>query len=334
MQVGANLQGVSMEQIAPVVQSTVARWEKRGRIFAADGRYPWMMSHAQVPLVEDVSSDSLRIYFGTRDQMNRTVTSYCEVSADDPSKVLYVHDRPILELGELGCFDDSGVMPSWIVNHNGLKYFYYIGWNVGTTVPYRNSIGLAVSTDGGTTFTRAFKGPVLDRTRDEPHFCATPCVLVEEGLWRMWYLSCVRWEWYDGRAEPYYHIKYAESKDGVTWDKRGIVAIDFKTAEEGGLVRPCVIRRHEGYRMWYSFRDGRDFRISKQHSYRIGYAESVNGLDWMRKDEEVGIGVSETGWDSEMIAYPFVHQASNGRTYLFYNGNGFGRSGFGYAVAL
>jgi hypothetical protein len=294
------------------IDATVTKWEKRGLIFTADGRYPWMISHAQVPLVDEVSSDILRIYFGTRDGLNRTVTSYVEVAAADPSKLSYMHDKPILELGKLGCFDDSGVMPSWIVNHQGVKYLYYIGWNVGTTVPYRNSIGLAISTDGGKTFRRMFTGPVLDRTRDEPHFCATPCVLVEEGLWRMWYLSCVRWEWYDGKAEPYYHIKYAESQDGITWGKRGIVAVDFKTTEEGGLVRPCVIRGKDGYRMWYSYRDGKDFRI---------------------KDNAVGIDVSDSGWDSEMTAYPYVHMGSNGKTYLFYNGNGFGRSGLGYAVA-
>jgi hypothetical protein len=321
-----------MEHVMTRATVMVSKWEKRGLIFTADGRYPWMISHTQVPLAQEMPSGRLRIYFGTRDHLNRTVTSYLEVDATDPSKLLYVHDRPILELGELGCFDDSGVMPSWIVNHQGLKYFYYIGWNVGVTVPYRNSIGLAVSTDGGNTFTRMFKGPVLDRTRDEPHFCATPCVLTEGDLWRMWYLSCVRWEMHDGLAEPYYHIKYAESKDGVIWHKRGLVAIDFKTPQEGGLVRPCVIREDQLYKMWYSYRDGKEFRTKKEHSYRIGYAESRDGLIWERQDERSGIDVSGTGWDSDMLAYPYVHQRSNGRKYLFYNGNGFGKAGLGFAI--
>ncbi|MGQ0810512.1 MAG: hypothetical protein ACT4OO_04725 [Nitrospiraceae bacterium] len=308
------------------------KWEKQGLIFTADGRYPWMISHAQVPLVDEAAPDILRIYFGTRDQMNRTVTTYIEVQAENPSRVVYVHNRPVLDLGELGCFDDSGVMPSWILDHNGIKYFYYIGWNVGTTVPYRNSIGVAISTDGGRSFTRLHKGPILDRTNTEPHFCATPCVLVEGELWRMWYLSCVRWEFYGGRAEPYYHIKYAESNDGLSWKKRGLVAIDFKSPEEGGIVRPCVIRENGIYKMWYSYRYGRDFRIIKRHSYRIGYAESYDGLSWKRKDESVGIDVSESGWDSEMIAYPYVYCKDSDCKYLFYNGNGFGKSGLGYAV--
>jgi hypothetical protein len=292
-----------------------------------------MRSHAQLPLADPVSGDVLRIYFGTRDECNRTVTTYCEVAADDPRKVLYVHDRPVLDLGEPGCFDDSGAMPAWIVNHRGLKYLFYTGWNVATTVPYRKAIGLAVSRDGGQTFSRLFKGPILDRTSDEPYCSATPCVLLESTGWRMWYLSCVRWEVHEGRADPYYHIKYAESPDGVHWKRTGKVALDFKKPEEGGLGRPCVLQDARGlYTMWYSYRGGTGFRTDRRHSYRIGYAESNDGMAWTRMDDLAGIGLSSSGWDSEMVAYPYVITTRAGSTSLFYNGNGFGRSGFGYAV--
>src|SRR5438552_3980645 len=145
-------------------------WEKKGLIFAPHNNYHWMVSHAQVPLVDRVDENTLRIYFGTRDGQNRTVTTFIEVEADNPSRVSYVHDRPVLGLGKLGCFDDSGAMPSWIVDRDSDKYLYYTGWNTSTTVPYRNSIGLAISRDGGLTFDRAFNGPILDRTYFEPHF--------------------------------------------------------------------------------------------------------------------------------------------------------------------
>ena len=307
------------------------KWEKKDLIFVPDGKYEWMRSHAQVPLVEKVTDEVLRIYFGTRDRFNRTVTAYIEVEANNPRNVLYVHDEPVLGLGKLGCFDDSGAMPSWIVNYQELKYLYYIGWNAGTTVPYRNCIGLAVSRDHGRSFSRMYDGPVLDRTCSEPHFSATPCVIIENGIWRMWYLSCVRWEIYKGKAEPWYHIKYAESHDGITWNRQGIVAIDFKSCDEGGIVRPSIIQENGRYKMWYSYRGGRDFRTNKEHTYRIGYAESEDGIEWTRKDGMAGIDASESGWDSEMLAYPYV-LVDGPRKYLFYNGNGFGRSGFGYAV--
>jgi hypothetical protein len=306
-------------------------WRKRGLIFTTDHHQAWMVSHSQVPVVTAPGEDRLRIYFGTRDLQNRTTTTFIEVESENPSNVVYVHDRPVLALGKCGCFDDSGAMPSWVVDHEGRQYLYYIGWNVGVTVPYRNSIGLAMSEDGGLTFHRVFDGPIMDRIPHEPHLCATPCILIEDGVWRMWYLSGVEWQIHDGRPEPYYHIKYAESQDGVSWRREGRVCIDFKTPDEGGIARPSVLKDGGVYRMWYSHRSGRDYRTNRSGSYRIGYAESSDGLDWTRKDDEVGIDVSPTGWDSEMIAYPFVIDA-HGRRHMFYNGNGFGRSGVGYAV--
>lgn len=306
------------------------KWIKKGLIFRADNNYRWMISHSQVPIVFGVKGGKLRIYFGTRDAQNRTTVTFIEVDADKPDDVLYIHDRQVLGLGKLGCFDDSGAMPSWIVNRGSEIWLYYIGWNIGTTVPYRNSTGLAISTDGGLTFERAFEGPVLDRTHLEPYFVANPCILIEDGIWRMWYLSTVRWALYERKPEPYYHIKYAESKDGIVWKREGRVCIDFKSPKEGGISRPCVIKDGRLYRMWYSYRGGTDYRAQGNRSYRIGYAESGDGFIWKRKDESAGIDVSDDGWDSEMIEYPYVYDHF-GTRYLFYNGNGFGRSGFGYA---
>jgi hypothetical protein len=308
------------------------RWIKQGLIFAPDGRYEWMTSHAQLPVVDRIDGERLRIYFGTRDSHNRARPTFLEVSAADPCQVLYIHDQPVLSLGELGCFDDSGVIPAWIVNHAGLKYLYYIGVNVGATVPYRNSIGLAVSSDGGLTFRREHTGPVADRIAAEPHLCASACVLVENRTWKMWYTSGLKWELFDGKPEPFYNIRYAESEDGVNWQRPGRVSIDLASPEEGGISRPCVVPDSDLYRMWFSCRGANGYRANKAHSYRIGYAESRNGITWTRKDELAGIDVAEQGWDAEMVAYAHVYKW-RGRMHMIYNGNGFGRSGFGYAIA-
>jgi hypothetical protein len=292
-----------------------------------------MKSHAQLPVVDAVSPDVLRIYFGTRDERRRTVTTYCEVARTNPLQVLYVHDRPVLGLGERGCFDDSGAMPAWLVSHRGVKYLFYTGWTVATTVPYRKAIGVAMSEDGGRTFARVSNGPILDRTYEEPYCAATPCVLLESGVWRMWYLSCVGWKVHGPRLDPSYHIKYADSLDGVHWNRPGTVALDCQRAGGEALGRPCVNRAADGrYTMWYSYRGEAEFRTNRRTSYRIGYAESDDGLTWSRWDECAGIDLSAEGWDSEMIAYPFLLSTEDGIRYLFYNGNGFGKSGFGYAV--
>ena len=304
-------------------------------MFAPDGRYPWSLTHAQVPIAHDNGDGTLRVFFGTRDAMNRTRTSFIDVDIDDPRRIRYVHDRPVMELGALGCFDDSGVMPSWMVERGGALYLYYIGWNVGQTVPYRNAIGLAVSHDGGRSFERCFDGPIMDRTAREPHFVACPTVLVEGDLWRMWYLGCTGWVMEKGKAEPLYHLRYAESDDGITWRRDGIIAIDYRDEEEGGLVRPSIVAETTGgaplYRMWFSRRAARGYREDPSKSYRLGYAESRDGISWERMDGRAGLDVSPEGWDSAMLCYPYVYR-HGGRLNLLYNGNGFGASGVGWAV--
>jgi len=289
-----------------------------------------MSHHACVPIADKVDDEVLRIYFGPRDKQGRTTTAFIEVEADDPSNVLYVHDRPVLSLGKLGTFDDSGAMPSCIVNHEGKKYLYYIGWNRGVTVPYRNSVGLAISDDGGLTFDRVFEGPIVDRTRTEPYFCASPYVIFDDGVWRLWYASSTGWTVVDGKPEPLYQIKYAESQDGVDWVRDNITCIEYKFDGEAN-ARPCVIKEDGRYRMWYCYRGSIHYRTNKDQSYRLGYAESADGVRWTRKDEEVGIERSEDGWDSEMMEYPYVY-GHKGRKHMLYNGNGFGESGFGHAM--
>jgi len=306
-------------------------WEKRGLIYSVDKSIVWAQTHAQVPTVDEASEGVLRIYYSTRDKQNRCRISFIDVEADDPSKILYKHALPVLDLGKLGTFDDSGVMPSSVVTHQGVKYLYYTGWNVRMTVPYQNAVGVAVSYNKGVTFERLGEGPVLGITLNEPHFIGTATVVLEDNKWRVWYSVCTKWEILDGQAEPFYHIKYAESCDGVNWSRRGVVAIDYKDENEGGIVRASVFVENKQYHMWYSTRNKKDYRTDREKSYRIGYAQSNDGISWTRMDNSVGIDVSEDGWDKEMIAYPCVMNYQD-KLYMFYNGNGFGRSGIGYAV--
>lgn len=306
------------------------KWIKKGVIFAPNQNYDWMVSHASIPVVEEIRAGVLRIYFGTRDAQGRSHTSYLEVEATQPENVLYVHDQPILSWGPPGTFDDSGIMPSWIINHGNKKFLYYIGWNQEVSVPYRLAIGLAVSDDGGASFQKVSAGPICDRSLEEPFFNTAPSVLFDGQRWKMWYVSCTGWETVNGSPDPRYHIKYADSVDGINWRKPGLVCIDYEEPADA-IGRPCVFQEDGLYKMFYSSRKVLNFRTDREQSYRLGYAESVDGLTWTRRDKEVGIGKSEGGWDSEMIEYCYRYEYQ-GRKYLFYNGNGFGRSGFGYAI--
>jgi len=305
-------------------------WQKKGQIFKTENHYDWMVSHASQPFADLLENEKLRIYFNVRDDLGRSSPTFIEVSATNPKQVLYIHNAPILHLGKRGTFDDNGMMVSWLVNYGQKKYLYYTGWNPQVTVSYRLSIGLAISTDGGISFNKYSEGPICDRGLDEVYFCTMPSVLIDGGIWRMWYISCTGWQIVDQHPEPSYHVKYAESSDGIHWRKTGHVCIDYDEFTKA-IGRPCVFFDSGIYKMFYSYRSTHSYRTNPEQSYRLGYAESSDGINWIRKDDEVGIARSKEGWDSEMIAYGHVCRY-NDKTYLFYNGNGFGRSGFGYAI--
>jgi hypothetical protein len=305
------------------------RWRKLGLVFAVAGDRPWSRTHAQVPTAL-VMNERIRVFYSTRDPGNRTSTGFFEVEAGDPTRVVYVHDKPVLSPGSPGAFDDCGAMASAVVREGAETLLYYIGWNVRNTVPFHNSIGLAVSRDDAVSFERVSAGPILDRSPIDPYFCTNAHVRRSD-RWEMWYSSGTEWRQDGSGLESLYNIKYATSENGIEWHREGIVAIDFNSDMEGGLVRPSVLQTEGGFRMWYSRRSWQDYRGGAA-SYRIGYAESRDGLEWQRLDAAAGIDVSDTGWDSEMIEYPHAVRA-DGKLYLFYNGNGFGSTGIGVAIA-
>jgi hypothetical protein len=310
----------------------MVRWQKRGRIFVPTGRVPWMRTHASLPVSFPLDDGSLRVLFAGRDEANRSRIGWVDLDANDPCQVRRVSDEPVLPLGERGTFDDNGMTPSCVVSAGRQSYLYYIGWNPQVTVSYRLSIGLAISEDGGRTYRRHGAGPLLDRDRGEPFFNTAPCVRREGDLWRMWYASCTGWVEVAGHPEPIYHIKYADSNDGITWKRTGIVCVDYDECTQA-IGRPWVVRLGDRYGMWFSYRGLEDYRTDPRTSYRVGYAESTDGLHWERGPDPDGLERSGDGWDSTMVAYTNVVSVS-GRLVCFYNGNGFGRSGIGYAVAV
>jgi hypothetical protein len=301
---------------------TSNEWLKIGRVYTPSSEYDWATTHASVPIAEHIEGDLFRIYFSTRDAKHRSVTTSLVININSPNVIIEQPTTIVLSPGALGEFDDSGAMGSWITHHEGNKYFYYIGWNLGYSVPFRNSIGLSIACNKD-DFQRYSPGPIVDRTPFEPHFCASCCVLKDGNKWRLWYLSCTEWFMQSNdKPQHRYHIKYAESKDGINWDRQGVIAIDYLDQNEIAISRPSVIFDDGIWKMWFSYR-------SVDLSYRIGYAQSNDGIRWDRAKGSV-LNVSNDGWDSEMVAYPFVFQ-HKGRRYMLYNGNDYGQTGFGLA---
>lgn len=297
-------------------------WEKIGQIIVPRKDMFWNQTHAMMPTSDHVEGDVYRIYFSGRDSSNVSYIGAITIDITRPDRVLDITNDPVLSPGALGCFDDNGVTPSCMINLPDRKYLYYVGWKPRCTTRMGVVAGLAQSLDGGKTFSRVSRAPILRRTDKEPYSIMTaPCVIREGDKWRIWYVSGIEWVHPD---LPRYNIKYAESANGIEWDQQAVVAIDSRDNLESALARPCVIKDGEIYRMWYSHKDA-------GQNYTIGYAESEDGISWERMDHNAGISRSESGWDSEMIEYGFVFE-HKGVKYMLYNGNNYGANGAGLAI--
>ena len=302
------------------------KWHKRGLVYVPDGSMGWAQKYAFPPIPRRISEDVLRIYLTSCDANTVGRISYIEVSAKDPSKILRVAERPVLDIGEPGMFDENGILPTSIIEVGSELYMYYVGYQLGQKVRYYQFAGLAISLDGGESFERYSRVPVLDRSDAEPLHRTSAFVMRDEGKFRVWYTAGGEWTvGAHGKSLPIYNLHYAESPDGKHWPERGSVAVDFATEDEHVIGRPWIYCDTDRWRLFFSSR-------TRSKDYRLGYAESTDrGRTWTRKDAEVGIDVSAGGWDSEMIAYASVINL-DGQVLMFYNGNGCGRTGFGYAI--
>lgn len=300
-------------------------WRKLGRVYVAEGQESWALTHAAIPTAMMLDRETIRVFVAFVDDKSVGRIGYVDVASRDPTKVLAISREPVLDIGPDGTFDDNGVNPLSLVVLGERVHLYYAGWQLGVKVRYFLFLGLAVSEDSGATFRKNSRVPVLERSDAEPLIRSSAHVHAEQGRWRMWYAGGDSWTLAGDRMRPSYQLRYLQSRDGITWGSEGKVCLDFEHTDEFGFGRPFVVPEGERLRMWYSIR-------TRSCGYRIGYAESTDGLAWRRMDSEAGIDVSPEGWDSEMICYPCVQDTVYGR-YLFYNGNNYGETGFGVAIA-
>ena len=300
-------------------------WRKLGRIFSASGEYPWMQTHASNPVAETINHSLVRIYFNCRDADGRSHVGWLVLDLNHPQEILELSNRPALSPGPKGSFDDCGVSLGCLVPQTQETRLYYVGWNLAKTTPWRNAIGLALrknGADGQLIFERFAAGPILDRDPYDPYNLSYPWVFHDQGSWKMWYGTNLMPMPDDLREIPH-AFKFALSQDGVNWTrKHDHLCLGGALTGDCAFTRPCVIRDPDCYRMWYSHRGA---------VYQLGYAESQDGLNWIRCDERVGIAPSLDGWDSGSLSYPSVFDHA-GQRFMLYNGPNYGSSGFGLAI--
>ena len=313
------------------------RWKKLGRIFDPT-QYTLAnncSAFAQGPqaLVFDTF---VRIYFSTRerDKTGKYLSHIAFVDIDKAFReVIGVSQTTVIELGQLGTFDEHGIFPLNVVRDKDRILGYISGWSRRVSVSVETSIGLAISIDNGLTFKRFGPGPVLTSSLQEPFLVGDPFVQNIEGAYHMWYIYGTRW--INGQAanlrERVYKIGHATSDDGVSWIKEGRQLIKDRLNSDECQALPTVIKVGDRYHMYFCYRQAIGFREKRDSAYRIGYASSADLINWARKDSDAGIEVSPNGWDCDMLCYPHVFRCDDS-VYMLYNGNEFGRLGFGIAV--
>jgi len=311
------------------------KWKKLGMVFnptEIDNR-SWLKEFAQGPSVL-VFDEFIRVYFSCRPLPDKndqyiSYSGYVDLDRNDLFRIVNISKTPILELGQLGEFDEFGTYPVSVITNDDNIFAYYGGWTRCESVPFNVAIGLAISNNSGETFKKQGNGPILSYSIDEPFVISGPKIRIFNDMWYLWYIAGKKWKIIDGKPEPVYKIRMATSNDGLNWNKINRNIIPDKLEDDEAQASPDVFFSNKKFHMFFCYRYSANYR-GKENGYRIGYASSIDMINWIRDDSKAGIDVSGEGWDSEMISYPHVFEL-DGSIYMFYLGNQVGRFGFGLA---
>jgi len=315
------------------------KWRKLGKIFdPTEHSLPNRCeAFAQAPQVL-VLENSVRVYFSTRerDGAGKFLSHIAYVDFDKGfSQIQQVSEHTVISLGKLGCFDEHGIFPLNVLQKDDQVFGYIGGWNRRVSVSVDGSIGVSISLDQGCSFQRLGDGPVLTCSMKEPFLIGDPFVKYFEGQFHMWYIFGTEWKSFSKKGQPErtYKIGHAISDDAIKWirpeEGRQIIANVLGNDESQAL--PTVVKFGQRYHMYFCYRESFDFRRNSRKGYRLGYAYSDNLHNWVRDDLAAGIAGTPGEWDSEMMCYPHLFEM-DGQLYMMYNGNEFGRTGFGLAV--
>lgn len=312
------------------------KWKKIGRIFdpLKYDMCPNGVGFAQSPQALPLKR-GIRIFFSTREKQDSgkflSHVSYADFTSDF-KHVIQVAEEPVISLGGLGAFDEHGIFPVHIMRNDEEVWAYTTGWSRRISVSADASIGLAISDDSGESFTKFGTGPILSASLNEPFLIGDPFVLKEKNRYIMWYIFGQRWikPENEGSPERVYKIGCAMSKDGIQWQKFGQSIMPDVLGVDECQALPTVLKIGTTYHMIFCFRHAFDFREDASKAYRLGYARSKDGQNWERVDQELNLEGTPNSWDSDMQCYPHFFSYKND-VWLLYNGNNFGRNGFGLA---
>jgi hypothetical protein len=300
------------------------QWRKMGLVFDAS-KFNWSKDTALQPTPLDMG-DRIRVFVGSRDASGVSRIGFVDLDKNDPLKILGFSKKPVLDVGCDGCFDESGVVPSAVVRQGPLIYLFYAGYQLGSKVRFSVLGGLAISDDGGATFNRVQSTPVFERTPNETLFRVPHTVLFEDNKWKAWYGAGSKFVQGKAKSLPVYDVRYTESENPLSFQSEGRSVLTTQ-GEEYRLGRPFLFKKNVGeYYLFYGF-------STDNTPYKLGYATSKDLMNWTRCDSNLNLDIHLDEWELEMTAYPSVI-ASNDKIFMFYNGNGYGKQGFGVAELI
>ena len=307
-----------------VLEPAVMQWKKLGLVFKLSESRLADHKNAMVPTPMLLPAGKLRVYMTICDQSNIGRVYYVEFDSvsmsGPPSDVV----GPVLDVGTPGSFDEHGVVVAQIMQVSNTEvWMYYSGFKRLLDQPYRILSGAARSTDGGLSFKRIQHEPILRASSYEPLFRCAPFVIRNVHGFTMWYVAGSAWEVVKGKQVPRYSLFTMHSVDGLVWPEKGLECLGLKSHEHG-FGRPWILQEGSLLRLFYSIR-----RIDLA-AYALGYAESSDGIHWQRMDDRMGLLTSDGQFDSTAMSYTAVFNAAE-QSYCLYNGDHFGREGFGAA---
>tara|TARA_Y100000588_G_C14245584_1_gene921266 strand:+ start:438 stop:1400 length:963 start_codon:yes stop_codon:yes gene_type:complete len=299
--------------------TTSSSWEKIGLLFRPENESESMGSYCSMPMVHRKESTLYRLFFSSRDAEQHSAVHFLEFDINTPLEINEIQTKPVFSKGNFGHFDDNGVYSGSIIEKDEKLYMFYSGRSNGVEDLYYMNIGLAVSEDGGSSFSRVQQSPVLTRSEFDPWLVTAPYAFKSGEKWLMVYTSGT--EIFNDRTSRY-DLKIASSEDFFHWKQTGKTAIPLQE-HEANLSTATVLELNGTFHLWFSVKP-------KTGVYTIGYARSINGLDWQRDDDRLGLTTSPAGFDSEALSYPnvFLHET---HLYMVYSGNQNGKGGCGLA---
>ena len=302
------------------------KWKKLGCIYNPYNKknHQQLLTHAANPIPVYLGNDIFRIYYSGRDNKNRSSVGMLEYDIVK-MKINKLFFEPVFCHGVDNNYFSHGVSVGCTYDVNDKKFILFMGWHIPRNAHWRGEIGRLLVNDNGSLSIND-KDPFIPISPSDPISLSYPFVYQDKNDKKhMWYGSTKSWD--AGNGEMLHVIKYASSIDGKSWVRKGL-AIPYEIGKAQAFSRPTVIKnKRDGFNMWFSYRPG------DGTSYRIGYAKTDDKKKWIVKNDQAGIDVSNSGWDSEMICYPYVFSHKDKR-YMIYNGNGYGETGFGLAVLI